>query len=174
MVASTIMAILTIGMGALLTQFRSASQGGSARLEARAIHREVQGRVRLLLKSAAAPNEVDPALVWPVVGNSDASLRFHAPADLIEDVPFDPRTPDYPEFTLQADAATGGLSLQRSDATGARQLLGRGFQQVSFNRETDRVIRMDLVSQAQVRGASGNLKTVEERSSNRTLLNIDS
>jgi len=167
----SILSILSLVSLVLLNQVRTTAEGNGARLDARATHREVQARLRVILKAAIAPNEIVPPVVWPEIGNSDTLVRFHAPANLIDSsLAFDARTPDYPEFTLQFDAAQGALILQRTDATGPRQRIGKNLSSFEANRLEDRSLELTLTSQKQVRGASGSTKMVEERSVNRVLL----
>ena len=169
--AMSILAVLSAIFVMLLNQVRTSTEGSGVRLDARAIHREVQSRLRILFKSALAPNEVDPSVAWPDIGNTDTLVRFHAPANLLDDtVAFDPRTPNYPEFSLQFQAASRRLVLQLSDGSGPQQLLGRELDSFEANRLDEHSLEFTLISQDQVRGASGGTKTVEERSVNRVLL----
>ena len=166
------LAVISVIMGMLLNQFKTSAEGGSTRLEARAIHRETQSQLRLVLRSATQPSEIEPALTWPDLGTADAVLRFHAPADTIDQaVIFTPRTPDYPEFSIQMEPTSRGLVIQRSDLTGPRRILGRGFSSVEFTRDQKRSIKISLVTQDKVRSASGGQKQVEEKSLSRVLLN---
>ena len=158
---------LSMIFGAIFSQARSSSEGGAERITMRATHRQTQKRLSILLRSAMAPNEVDPAIVEPAYNETSAQLRFHAPADLIDDSqPFDPRTPDYQEFTLRRDAENGGLLLQRSDLSGPLQRMGDGFSSVSFDRKTKRMVTITLTSQKSIRGAAGSRKTIDESSTN--------
>lgn len=174
-VSLSILLVITVILAMFLNQARTSSEGGMARLEARSLHRQAQGRLRLVLRSAIPPNEVEPALVWPELGNSDMSLRFFAPANLIDDtVVFDPRTPDYPEFTISFDPTSSGILLQRSDGTGPSQQIGRNFSSVIFNRDQDRSIQILLESEGSIRGASGSTKVVQETSTSRVIIHSKS
>ena len=115
----SILAVLSAIFVMLLNQVRTSTEGSGVRLDARAIHREVQSRLRILFKSALAPNEVDPSVAWPDIGNTDTLVRFHAPANLLDDtVAFDPRTPNYPEFSLgERGTRTPSYVIPRSSTT---------------------------------------------------------
>ncbi|HIB66993.1 MAG TPA: hypothetical protein EYO33_18240 [Phycisphaerales bacterium] len=172
MVSIGLLALITTILAFFLSSFRTAAEGGDKRLEMRAIHREVQTRIHLLLRSAIPPNEVTAALVWPEPAGNDTFCRFHAPADLVDaSVAFDPRTPDYPEFTLSYEAGTRRIILQRSDATGPIKLIGRDFDSVDFAREDRQGVKVTLRSNYQVRSASGGRKNLVHESINRVLLN---
>lgn len=167
MVAGSLLLGLSVIFGAIFSQTRSSSEGGAERIAMRATHRQTQKRLSILLRSAMAPNEVDPAIVEPAYNKTSTQLRFHAPADLIdESQPFDPRTPDYREFTLQRDTGTGSLLLQRSDLSGPLQRIGDGFATVNFDRKTKRMVTISLTSQKSIRGAAGSRKSIEESSFN--------
>lgn len=166
LVAGSLLVLLSAVFAAFFGQARSASQGGMERIAMRAVHRQAQKRLSILLRSTMAPNEVDPSIVEPAYQEASAQLRFRAPADLIDpDISFDPRSPDYPEFTLRLEAG-GGLVLQRSDLSGPTQRLGEGFATVNFERKTKRIVTVTLTSVKIVRGAAGSSKTIEESSTN--------
>lgn len=115
---------------------------------------------------------VGPTIVWPETG-TDVSLRFHAPANLLDSsVAFDPRTPDYPEFTVER-SSVGRLIARRSDLTGTTQMLSRGIDSVEFERASQRSIKFTLTSTHSVRGAVGKPKTLTEVSVNRVLIHAD-
>lgn len=165
--AGSLLLGFSVIFGAIFSQTRSSSEGGAERIAMRATHRQTQKRFSILLRSAMAPNEVDPAIVEPAYNETSTQLRFHAPVDLIdESQPFDPRTPDYQEFTLRHDTGTGGLLLQRSDLSGPLQKIGDGFSTVNFDRKTKRIVTISLTSQKSIRGAAGSRKSIEESSFN--------
>lgn len=165
MVAGSILTIMSVIFAGLFSQARTSSEGGTDRIAMRAIHRQAHSRLTLLLGSAIAPNEVDPGIIEPLYRESATVVRFCAPSDLIDSTePFDPRSPDYPEFTIQMDSQTGGLVVQRSDGTGTVQLIGHGFKSVEFERPTKKLIEITLESEKTVRSAADR-KKIEERSS---------
>lgn len=165
-VALFLLTILSSVFIAVFNKSRTVSEGGAKRIELRSLQREAQRRITLLLRSAIAPNEVDPALVAPPLGESAAQVRFCAPANLLDAaLTFDPRAPEYPEFTLELDPG-GSLLVRRSDNSGVKQLIGRGFQSAEFKRETKRTVAVTLTAETTVRGAAGSRKTVTETSRN--------
>lgn len=165
-VALFILTILSSIFVAVFNKSRSASMGGAKRIEIRALQREAQRRVTLLLRSTIAPNEVDPAVVSPRLEESADLIRFHAPSNLLDPaIAFDPRTPQYPEFTLDLQPS-GALMVRPSDGSGVKQLIGRGFSSAQFKRESKRSISVTLVTETTVRGDAGIPKTVDETSRN--------
>jgi prepilin-type N-terminal cleavage/methylation domain-containing protein len=167
LVAMLILSLLSLICLAIFSQARSSSEGGAQRIAMRAVQRQAQRRLTLLLRSAIAPNEVDPALIEPELGQTADHIKFHAPADLLDPgVAFDPRTPSYPEFTLERDLSSQGLAVHRSDGTGPRQLIGRDFTTVEFQRPSKRAIAIGLTARTTIRGAAGSPKTVLESSRN--------
>ena len=163
----SLLLVLSVIFATIFNQVRTSSEGGGQRIEMRGIHRQTQRRLTLLLRGAMAPTEVDPAIVVPEYGETEAQVRFHAPVNLLEPaLPFVPRTPDYPEFTLALDPGTGSLFAQRSDLSGLRQQIGRGFDSVLFEREHKHSLVVVLTSEADVRGAAGGRKAVTETSRN--------
>lgn len=168
MVSLSILGVISAIFVLLMGNFRTTSEGAAKRLEDRAIHRTVQKRVRLVLRAAMQPNEVDPAVSYPAIGDTDSEVRFHAPSNLLDEtIVFDPRSPDYPEFTIKL--VGDRVSLQRSDGTGPEQQFGRQISSLDFFRESEKTVKIDLETSSVVRGASGGRKPVLETSSNRIL-----
>ncbi len=171
LVACSLLGGLSVLFLLIFGQVRGGTDSGSARIALRAIHRETQQRLNLVLRSAIAPNEVDPAVLEPLYSEESSVLRFHAPVDLIDStLSFDPRTPDYPEFTIFRSGDSGGLVLRRSDGVGGSQLIGRQFSRLNFSRELKRLITVTLVSQSSVRGTAGSRKTIVEESQNAIMI----
>ncbi len=166
LVSLSVLALLSLILMMFLGQTRDASLAGQTRLELRGQHRQVQGRVTQILRSATPPNEVTPAIVWPEVGKTEMIARFHAPVSLLDGtLPFDPRFPDYPEFTLRR-TTRGQMEVMRSDGTGTRQVFGRGLTSVKFRRLHSRTLEIELGSTQTIRGAAGSVKVVDEFSRN--------
>lgn len=169
MVSLFLLSLLGALFVGLFSQARAAGDTGSARIAARAQHRVVQRRLTTLLRSAVPPDEVRPALAWPEVSESDQQVRFFAPANLIDsDAPFDPRLPDYQEFTVRLQA--GALHLRRSDSLGPEQSFGRGISSLEFLRSTESTLEVTLQSLGSVRGAAGGSKEIAESSRNLILI----
>ena len=165
LVSCSILVILSVIFAAASGQARSSSEGGLKKLEIRAVHRESQERMGLLFRRAIAPNHVDPAIVSPIYGESAEEVFFHAPSDLIDPTQsFNPRSPDYPEFSLRKATTDGALILQNSDGTGMKQRIGEGFTEVEFRREGKHSLEISLASEIQVRGAAGKSKLLQETS----------
>lgn len=165
LVACSILTILSVIFAAAIGQARSSSEGGLKKLEIRAVHRESQKRLGLLFRRAIAPNHVDPAIVSPEYGESAEEVFFHAPSDLVDPtLTFNPRSPEYPEYSLRRNPSGGELLLQRSDGTGIKQRIGEDFTQVEFRREGKYSLEISLASEVQVRGASAKRKLIQETS----------
>ena len=149
----------------LFAQVRTSAGGGGARIEVRGIHRQAQQRLTLLLRSAIPPNEVDSAIAFPPPGGEDMECRFYAPVNLLEpDLPFEPRTPDYPMFRIRLQSSKGLLLVGRVDGVGAEQGFGRGIKTLTFQRADESTVAIRLLSEMTVRGAAGSEKVIEETS----------
>ncbi len=171
LVCLAILALLGGMFMAIFSQARSSTDGGADRLELRATHRETQVRIAQLLRSAIAPNEVDPALVVPEVDETTPVCRFHAPENYLDpSLSFTPRTPSYPEYSMSLYPVTGQVHLQRSDGTGPSVRMGRGFSDLTFERDGRRKIVVSLTSEKTVRGISSAPKTITEGSRNAVML----
>lgn len=167
LVAMGVLVILSVAFTFLLSMSRSSSDGGLKNIEVRSLHRTTQQRITTLVRSAIAPNEVDPAIVSPEYQQTDTQLRFHAPTNLLDSaLPFDLRAPDYPEFTLSLRPTTGDFLVARSDGTGDPQRFGRGFTSVEFERVEKTVIKFTLSSEYEVRGDAGVPKKLRATSAN--------
>ncbi|MFA7483771.1 MAG: hypothetical protein WC314_24950 [Vulcanimicrobiota bacterium] len=165
LVASSILVIMSVIFAAITGQVRTSSEGGSKKIEIRAIHRETQQRLALIFRRAIAPNEIDPAIVSPDPQQSGEEVRFHAPLDLLDpEQAFDPRNPEYPEFNLRFNPAGGCLVISKTDGTGVTQRIGRGLSQVRFHRAHAHTLEITLESVKQVRGASAGEKKIRETS----------
>lgn len=161
LLASSLLSLLFAVLLALFSQSRGAGELGVARLSLRAQHRESHKRLAPLLRSAIPPDEVQPAIGWPTLGQSDSLVKFHAPENLLDrGIPFDPRLPEYPEYT--AKLAGDLLQAQLSDGSGSSRRLGTGFTQVVFRRIGTRALEIELRSQSELRGLTRQLRSIEE------------
>jgi hypothetical protein len=162
--------LLTGVFAGIFAQARSATEGGSKRVALQGQHRIAQRRLTTLLRSAVPPNEVTPALVWPEVGQTESTSRFFAPANLLDsDEPFDPRLPNYVEYTVELTPGNT-LKIQRTDGLGPEQIFGREITSAQFLRQSNSTLEVRLTSNSTVRGAAGSSKTVEETSRNLILI----
>ncbi len=167
LISMGILVVLSVAFTFLLSQSRSSSEGGLKNIEVRSLHRTTQQRITSLVRSAIAPNEVDPAIVSPDYQQTDTQLRFHAPTNLLDPaIAFDLRAPVYPEFTLRLRPTTGDFVIERTDGGGETQRFGRGFTAVEFERVEKTVIKFTLTSEYDVRGDAGAKKRLRASSSN--------
>ncbi len=171
LITMTILIIISAVFIMLFSQARSSTEGGSERIELRGTHREAQVRIAQLLRSAIAPNEVDPAILVPEFDETEEFCRFHAPANFLDPAePFTPRTPNYPEFVMDLYPVTGQVHLQLSDGTGPLVRLGREFTGLEFHRDGKRIITVTLTSTKTIRSISSSPKEVVETSQNKIML----
>lgn len=151
-------------------QVTIATGSGDKNVEIRGVHRKTQEQIAFYIRQMVVPDLKLPALISPTVGNTQSTLVYNAPDNHLDDaIIFDPRNPNFAEFTLRLDTS-GSMYLQRTDLTGPLQSLGRSFITAEFERDQKATVLVRLTSETAVRGAQNNTRNVQEITENYVFL----